>query len=81
MANLNIPFLLLNGNTCDFTPNIGCAKILPYEKFNDRVEMKSTAYEDVSVNRNNFEDNRGIEISMNMASRRSTMIKKKKKSD
>ena len=33
MANLNIPFLLLQPSTCKFDPNIGTSKIISYDKY------------------------------------------------
>ncbi|CDW82512.1 wd g-beta repeat-containing protein [Stylonychia lemnae] len=34
MANLNIPFLLLQPSLCEFAPSIQTSKLIPYEKYN-----------------------------------------------
>ena len=37
MANLNIPFVLLQKDTCNFKPSIGSSKLVHHSRFNLRV--------------------------------------------
>ncbi len=34
MANLNIPFLLLQPSLCQFKPTLAASKLIPYAKYN-----------------------------------------------
>lgn len=42
MANLNLPFVLLQPSLCSFKPTIAASKIVPYHKYH----LKSAATEE-----------------------------------
>ena len=48
MANLNIPFLLLQPSLCSFTPTLSTSKLIPYHKYNFKPPTVSMKHQNVS---------------------------------
>eukprot|EP00347_Sterkiella_histriomuscorum_P013779 403363397 len=54
MANLNIPFLLLQPSMCDFHPTLATTKLIPYHKYNFKPLNAQIKHPNASGNHGEF---------------------------